>query len=231
MCTCSEGERGGFCDRYRADARFCFVIPDGLSSAHAAPLLCAGHTVYTPLLHVGPGEAVGVLGIGGLGHLALQFAAKRGCRVTSISSNPAKQAESLQLGATHFVCRPEDFDAAKGTLDFVLVCASHKQDWTSVLGLLAPQGALCFAGAVPPIEIDVFKMGFKGLRVLTSNTGGRKEMQGMLEFAARHAITPVVELMPMSHINTGIRRFRDGRVRYRIVFQTEDLFNAGNARL
>lgn len=161
VCTCCDGQSGGFCDRYRSDSRFAFIIPDALSSAHAAPLLCAGHTVYTPLLETQPGDCVGVLGIGGLGHLALQFAAKRGCQVTAISTSSSKEAEAQWLGAKHFLWRQSDIEAAAGSLDYILVCSSHSGDWKQIVNLLRPKGAICFVGAVKPIEFDVFSSHLK----------------------------------------------------------------------
>ena len=112
----------------------------------------------------------------------------------------------------------EDYPANAGTLDFVLVCGNHSADWKGILNMLAPQGAICFVGAVAPITFDTFTMGFKGLRVLTSNTGGRKEMIDMLDFAAQKRVVPMVQTLPIAEINAGVAMLRKGSARYRIVF-------------
>lgn len=181
-CTCCEGAKGGFADYIRIkDARFAYAIPDALDSAGTAPLLCGGQTVWTPLRQqTKAGDKVGILGLGGLGSMAIKFARALGTTVTALSSTEAKREEALGMGAHSFVAHAdqEALDAAAGTLDFILVTLATQQqvDFTKFFGLLRPRGTMCFVGMCPPITADVFTLGFTMLNITTSNTGGRKEM-------------------------------------------------------
>ncbi len=221
--TC-VGRFGGFADTVIADSRYTFPIPNGMASENAAPLLCGGITVYSPLVqnNVRPHMKVGVIGIGGLGHLALQFANAFGCEVTAFSSSAAKEAEARVLGADHFISTadPEQFESAVGTQDFIIVTANVDLDWQAHVNLLRPRGHLCFVGAVPnPIQIHVMSLIVGGKSISGSPIGSRKTIAEMLEFAARHGIEAQVELMPMYQVNEAIDRIRANQARYRIVLR------------
>ncbi|WP_172679641.1 NAD(P)-dependent alcohol dehydrogenase [Pseudomonas sp. Pf153] len=219
--TCSDGHRGGFADFLTCDARFVFAIPDALPSPMAAPLFCAGQTVFTALLHgTRPDMRVGVLGIGGLGHLAIQFASKFGCTVTALSSSEDKKAQAMELGARHFhTLDPATLHAQENTLDFLLVTASNDQDWASAIALLRPRGTLCFAGMPNPITLDIAAMTYKTLTVSTANVGGRHDMLQMLAFASEHRVWPLVETFPATRINHALDALRNNQVRYRAVIE------------
>jgi len=218
--TC-VGRHGGFASRVRVDSRFAFPIPDQLESSFAAPLLCAGVTVFTPLraFEVTPPMRVGVIGIGGLGHLALQFARAFGCEVTAFSSNSSKEEEARKLGAHHFV-RANDSAACAGlgeSFDFLLATGLGELDCSMYMPMLKPKGKLCVVGAFSkPLAVQAFSL-LSQKSLCGSNTGGRRTMLEMLDFAARHGIRPQVELLPMSEANAAITRVRRNQARYRVV--------------
>ena len=222
-CTCCEGNRGGFADYIRLnDGRFVFAIPDSLDSAQTAPLLCGGQTVWTPLRQqTRAGDRVGILGLGGLGHMAIKFAAALGCDVTALSSTSSKREEALAIGAHRFVAHGDEkeVEAAAASLDFILVTLATTEpvDFAKFFTLLRPRGTLCFVGMCPPITADVFTMGFTMHNITTSNTGGRKEMLEMLEFCARHRIGANVRTRPMSEINDALRELHEQNVPCRFV--------------
>jgi uncharacterized zinc-type alcohol dehydrogenase-like protein len=218
--TC-VGRPGGFANAVRVDSRFAHPIPDALASEHAAPLLCAGITVYTPLKSgVKPTSRVGVIGVGGLGHLALQFAAAFGCEVTAFSTTPAKEEEARRLGARHFAASGDmqQLESLAGSLDFLLSTVTAPLDWSMWLNVLRPQGTLWVVGAspgkldIPPMALIVGNKTIRG-----SGIGTRATMQEMLEFAARHGIRAQTEVMPMLMVNAAVRHVRENRARYRVV--------------
>lgn len=222
LATCTHGELGGLADYMYCDSRFVFPIPDELSSEHAAPLLCAGVTVHTALKRATwPGMAVGILGIGGLGHLAIQFATKRGCRVTALSSSAHKHRDALTLGANRFVDlgKPAECNQLRNALDFILVTSAVACDWSAIIDMLRPYGTLCFAGMPPPATFDVAAMMYKTLSITTANVGGRQDIQDTLAFAAARQVQPWVQSWPLEDVNHAIRQLRKGRVRYRAVLQ------------
>lgn len=215
--TCVE-KYGGFADFVVADSRFVYPIPESLSSETAAPLLCAGITVYSPLrtYHVQAPSSVAVLGIGGLGHLALQFAKAFGCSVSAISSSPEKEAEARKLGADRFFTLSSL--PPPGTFDFILSTVHADLDWNLMIQLLKPKGSLCFVG-IPQSHIHFpIRLLISGnKRVVGSGTGSRALMQEMLSFAARHQIKAQVELFPMAEINTAINKIKNNKIRYKAV--------------
>jgi len=220
VATCVD-HHGGLAERIRVDSRFAFPIPETIASEPAAPLLCAGITVYAPLRrHARPAARVGVVGIGGLGHLALQFARAMGCEVTAISASPDKEAEAHGFGAHRFVLarEPRALRAVAGTLDFLLSTVFRPLDPAPLLDTLRTNGALCFVG-VPdaPLRLDVGSMLGRQLSVTTSAIGGRAAIREMLEFAARHGIAPKVQLRPLAEANAALAQVRKGRARYRVV--------------
>ena len=226
LCLSSEGtcvhRHGGFADRVRANARFVVPIPDALTSEHAAPLLCAGITVYNPmrLRGVNPSSRVGVVGIGGLGHLAIQFARVFGAEVTAFSTSLAKEAEARALGAHHFVNSRESkaMKEVAGSLDFLITTINADQDWSAYLQTLRPNGILWFVGVPPsPVAIHAFPL-ISGLRTIGgSPVGSPFRLREMLDVAARHGIKATTELYPMDKANEAIDKVRKGKVRYRAV--------------
>jgi uncharacterized zinc-type alcohol dehydrogenase-like protein len=218
--TCVD-HHGGFADRIRLDGRFAFPIPDALASENAAPLLCGGVTVYSPLRRwVRSPMKVGVVGIGGLGHLALQFARTMGCEVTAISSSPDKEEDARSFGAHRFVAtrEPSALRAASGTLDFVLSTVYVSQDWMGLLGALRPNGVLCFVGApAEPLKLPIGALLMGQKTVTTSAIGGRPAIREMLEFAARHGVAAKTQVRPLAEADAALAETRKGRARYRIV--------------
>jgi uncharacterized zinc-type alcohol dehydrogenase-like protein len=219
--TCM-GAHGGFADAIRVSSQYAFRIPDALESENAAPLLCGGITVYSPfeLYNVKPGQKVGVIGIGGLGHLALQFAKAWGCEVTAFSHSPNKEEEARNFGADHFISSSdaEALEAAAGSLDFIISTVHANLDWNAYMAMLRPNGKLCFVGATPePIELPVFSLIMGNRSVVGSQIGSRIRIREMLEMAAKHGIEAETELMPMSEVNKAVQHVRDGKARYRVV--------------
>ncbi len=220
------GNHGGFADRVRLPADFTYKIPDALDSASAAPLLCAGITVYTPLrTHITyPGMKVGVMGIGGLGHLGLQFARAMGAEVTAFSSSPSKEAQAKEFGAHHFQVwgKAEQMQELAGTFDLILCTVSGETDWDAAFELLANNGKLCFVGLpVSSLKVSLLPLIFGQKSVVGSVVGGRHFMQEMLEFAAIHQIKPMVETMPLSQVNEAMDKVAANQARYRIVLVSE----------
>jgi len=223
---------GAFAKRVRVDADMTVKIPDQISSAHASPLLCAGITVYTPLKeHVTrPGMNVGVLGIGGLGHLAIQFASKMGCNVTVFSSSPSKEEEAYQFGAHRFVLtsKPEAMEAARSTQELILDTSSRPEEWQKYIGTGWPSGILQNGGSfvllgLPPVPISVPIpiLVFGGKHIIGSIVGGRHYLIEMLEFAATHNIRPLIETFPFSDINLAVEKLLRNQLRYRAVLTWE----------
>lgn len=216
------GNHGGFANKLRACADFAYKIPDNLDSASAAPLLCAGITVYTPLRTYikYPGAKVGVLGIGGLGHLAIKFAEAMGAEVTAFSTSSDKEAEAKEFGA-HYFCNwknTEQIKEVSGTLDLLLCTVSSEIDWNKAFGLLANNGVLCLVGLpVSTLNIPLLPLVFGQKAIAGSVVGGRRFMKEMLEFAAIHQIKPMIETIPISQINAAMDRVVANKARYRIV--------------
>ncbi len=218
------GRAGGFAEAIILDARFAFPIPEALSSENAAPLLCGGITVYAPLAVYGvkPGMKVGVIGIGGLGHLALQFARAWGCEVTAFSSSRDKEAEAQSFGAHHFVSSsdPEAMKSLISSFDFILSTVHVDLDWEAYVNLLRPDGKLCFVG-VPQsaVKVGAFAL-IAGRRSICGNpTGSRAQIRDMLAFAALHGIAAQTETMPMAQVNEALAKVRKNQARYRMVLE------------
>ena len=219
--TCVH-RNGGFAEAIRVPARFAIPIPQALESENAAPLLCAGITVYTPLRSHGisPASRVGIVGIGGLGHLALQFARVFGAEVTAFSTSPAKEAEAKSLGAHHFCNTRESkgLKALAGSFDLILSTVNADQDWTAFLSALRPQGQLCLVGApARPLQIPAAMLVLPAKSVSGSNTGSPIAIAEMLQVAARHNVKAQTERFPMSRVNEAVGKVRKGTVRYRAV--------------
>ena len=226
LCHTSEGtcvhRNGGYADSVRASSRFVFPIPDALDSERTAPLLCAGITVYNPLRNHGinPSSRVGIVGIGGLGHLAIQFARVFGAHVTAFSTSASKEEEARSFGAHHFVNTRESkaMREVSGTQDFILTTVNADQDWATFIQSLRPTGTLCFVGVPPsPVAMHAFPL-ISGLRAITgSPTGSPHRLREMLDVAARHNVQAQTERFPMSKANEAIEKVKKSKVRYRAV--------------
>lgn len=229
LCADAEptiaGRHGGFADTVRAKAASVAKLPDALNSQEAGPLLCGGMAVFNPLmqLELSPTASVGVVGIGGLGHLALKFANAWGCRVTAFTSE-SKMDEARQMGA-HDTINSRDTEAIKAAgpqFDLVLSTINVPLDWNALLGTLKPKGRLHMLGAVTePLGIDLIPMMFSQLSVGSSPVGPPVVIRRMLEFAARHNVTPENEHYPMSKVNDAFERLRSGKARFRIVLDRD----------
>ncbi|PGH14558.1 hypothetical protein AJ80_05878 [Polytolypa hystricis UAMH7299] len=218
---------GGYATHWRGPAWFVFKIPDSLPSAAAAPLLCGGITVYSPLLknNAGPGKSVGIIGIGGLGHLGLQFARAMGCdRVTAISRTGSKRSDALDsLGADTFIATDEDKDWAKthgGTLDLIVsTVSSANMPLSKYLRLLKMNGQFVQVGAPedPFPSFQVWPLIQKNIKMGGSSIGSPNEIRLMLQLAADKKILPWVEERPMEDVNQAVGDMHAGKARYRYV--------------
>ncbi|KAK9949333.1 hypothetical protein M0R45_004862 [Rubus argutus] len=215
---------GGYSDIMVADEHFVVRIPDSLPLDGAAPLLCAGITTYSPLRYFGldkPGMHVGVVGLGGLGHIAVKFAKAMGVKVTVISTSPNKEEEAIQhLGADSFlVSRDQDqMQAAMGTMDGIIDTVSATHPLLPFIGLLKSHGKLVMVGAPDkPPELPVLPLLMGRKMVAGSATGGMKETQEMIDFAGKHNITADIEVIPIDYLNTAMERLAKADVRYRFV--------------
>ncbi len=226
LCATAQGtiwgRHGGFADRIRAQWTWVRPLPEALDPASTGPLLCGGVTVFAPfLINKVPSTArVGVIGIGGLGHMALQFANKWGCEVHAFTTSDNKEAEAKQLGA-HFVHNTKNPDALKSLarrLDLMISTVNVPLDVSGLLDTLRPKGHLHNVGAVlKPLEVPAFSLILGQKSVGGSPTGSPGAIDEMLEFSARHAITPITETFPMSKVNDAFEHLRSGKARYRIV--------------
>ena len=229
VLTCVR-RHGGFADFVRTDSRFAFEIPDTLDSAGAAPLLCAGVTVYAPMRRFGlrPDHHVGVVGIGGLGHLALQFAHAMGCEVTAFSTKPEKRDDAYTFGADHLV---DSRDARQmrdtaHTLDFIVSTATGPLPWATYVRALRPNGHLTIVspltakGEAGEVGAPASMLVSGQKSISGSVTGGRSVMQEMLAFAARNGIIARTEVFSHKDINRAVQRVRNSEAHYRVVLQT-----------
>jgi len=219
--TCVH-RHGGYASHVRANARFVVRIPDALPSEQAAPLLCGGITVYNPLRDhgVNPTSRVGVVGIGGLGHIAIQFARVFGAEVVAFSTSTAKEEEARSLGAHHFINSRESkaMKEVSGTLDFILNTANADQDWNVYIHSLRPTGTLCFVGVPPsPVSVQAFPL-IAGIRTITgSPIGSPCRIREMFDVAARHGVKATTEPFSMTRANEAIDKVKKNKVRYRAV--------------
>jgi len=220
------GRHGGFAEKVRCQAAWAFPLPDQLDTLKAGPLFCGGATVFTPIVEFGvqPTDRVGVVGIGGLGHLAIQFLGKWGCEVTAFTSSGAKADEARAMGAHHVV---DSRDAAAlaqvaGSFDMIISTVNVSLDWQAYLGALAPKGRLHLVGAaLEPLPVPAFGLIGGQKSVSGSPVGSPANVLKMLDFCARHGIAPVVEVFPMSRANEALDHLRAGNARYRVVLEND----------
>jgi alcohol/geraniol dehydrogenase (NADP+) len=226
LCASSEAtcvhRHGGYAERVRANARFVVPIPDSLPSEQAAPLLCGGITAYNPMrTHgVNPSSRVGIVGIGGLGHMAVQFARVFGAEVTAFSSSSAKEEEARALGANHFVNSRETkaMRDVTGSMDLILSTVNADQDWGPYIQALRPTGTLCFVGLPPsPVLVQASAL-ISGVRSISGNpTGSPARLREMLDVASRHGVKARTERFAMAEANEAIEKVKKNKVRYRAV--------------
>ena len=219
---------GGYSTRILADEKFVLRIPKNLPLDKAAPLLCAGITTYSPLRHwkVKAGEQVAVVGLGGLGHMAVKLAAAMGAEVTVISTSDSKKADATRLGAKHFMNSksPEAFQQNAGKFSLILGTISAKFDVTAYLSLLQKDGTMVQVGAPPePVPVGIFALLFGRKSLSGSLIGGIKETQEMLDFCGEKNITSDVEVIPIQKINEAYDRMLKGDVKYRFVIDMASL--------
>ena len=226
LCANAEAtiisRHGGFADRVRAQAASVFALPQGIDIQSAGPLFCGGITVFNPLIqfNVKPTDRVAVIGIGGLGHMALQFLNAWGCNVTAFTSSEAKKTEALQLGAHQTIDSrdPEGIQAAAGQFDMIISTVNVKLDWNAYVGTLKPRGRLHLVGAtLEPLDLSLFQLLMGQRSVSASPVGSPATIARMLDFAVRHEIKPVIETFPMEQANDAMEHLRSGQARYRIV--------------
>lgn len=229
LCAKQEGtiigNHGGFADKVRAKDTSVIKIPEGLDFNSVGPLLCGGVTVFNPLVQYGisPTSRVAVIGIGGLGHLALQFANAWGCEVTAFTSS-SKMEEAKELGAHHSLnSRDEsEIEKAAGSFDLIISTVNVDMNWDAVIKTLKPKGKLHFVGILAaPLEISAAPMIMAQNSLSGSPVGSPSTLRKMLDFAARHNIQPVTETYKMSEINEAFERLESGNARYRIVLEKE----------
>jgi len=219
---------GGYSNMILVHEDFVLHISDKLPLEGVAPLLCAGITTYSPLRHwkVGKGHKIAILGLGGLGHMAVKFASSFGAEVTMLSSSPSKEADAKKLGAHNFVLtsNEESINAVKGTFDFILDTVSAPHDYNLYLSLLKTDGVHICVGAPPsPTEIMGFNLIMGRKSLVGSLIGGLPETQEMLDYCAEHNIVSDVEVIEMSYIEKAYDRMLKGDVHYRFVIDMETL--------
>lgn len=219
--TC-VGRNGGYADSIRVNSRFAIPVPEGLESENVAPLLCGGITVYSPLRNLGvrPSWRVGIVGIGGLGHLGIQFAKAFGAEVTAFSTSKEKEEEAKSLGAHHFINTRETTGLKKvaGSFDLLISTVSADQDWQAYINALRPKGTLCVVGVPPsPIQIQAFSLIGAQRSISGSPTGSPRDLHEMLDVAARHNVKAVTERFPMAQANEAVAKVKKNQVRYRAV--------------
>ncbi|MEI9905614.1 MAG: NAD(P)-dependent alcohol dehydrogenase [Asticcacaulis sp.] len=211
---------GGYSKSITVYEGFVLKIPDGMDLAAAAPLLCAGITTWSPLRHwkVGPGQKVGVVGLGGLGHMGVKFAHALGAHVVLFTTSPSKIEDGKRLGADEVVVskNADEMAAHAASFDFILDCVSADHDMNAYLNLLKRDGTLCLVGAPEhPQGIAAFPLLMKRRRLAGSGIGGIAETQEMLDFCAEHGIKADVEVIAMQDINTAYERMLKQDVKYR----------------
>ncbi|XP_042484269.1 probable mannitol dehydrogenase isoform X2 [Macadamia integrifolia] len=224
--TYHDGTRtfGGYSDVMVANERYIVLMPENLPLDAAAPLLCAGITVYSPMIYYGlckPNLHLGVVGLGGLGHVAVKFGKAFGMKVTVISTSPSKEKEATEhLGADSFLISRNSgqMQAAMGTMDGIIDTVSSVHPLLPLIGLLKCNGKLIMVGAPEkPLELPIFPF-LSGRKVIAGSLmGGMKETQEMIDFAGKHNITANIEVIPMDYVNTAMERLARADVKYRFV--------------
>jgi uncharacterized zinc-type alcohol dehydrogenase-like protein len=228
LCGSAQGtiiaNHGGFADKVRAQAKSVVKIPDGVSLEYAGPLFCGGVTVFNPLVQfdIKPYHKVAVIGIGGLGHMALKFLNAWGCEVTAFTSSENKKKEALELGAHHIVDSKngQEIEQNAGKFDMIISTVNVKLDWNLYLSTLKAKGRLHFVGAaLEPLDIGVFNLISAQRSISGSPVGSPETIAKMLDFAKLHNIKPKIEVFKMSEINQAIAKLRNNNIHYRAVLK------------
>jgi uncharacterized zinc-type alcohol dehydrogenase-like protein len=214
---------GGFSTSVLVDYRFAYPLPDALPSEDAAVLMCAGVAVFSPLQSYATrtSQKIGIIGVGGLGHLAIQFARSLDYEITAISSSPEKKEQSIAFGADHFIDSNDQINLEKAEYNFdLLLCtASNNVNW-GLLSTLKKNGSMILVG-FPDIKFNSTDLVAHQLSITGSFLGNRATMQEMLLFAEKHRIKPMLEIMPMTKVNEAMRKVKEGKARYRIVLEND----------
>lgn len=224
--TSTIDSKGGFADKVRASWQWIIAVPDNLNPEVAGPLLCGGITVFNPLLQHGIQgiHKVGVIGIGGLGHMAIKLIKAWGCEVVAFSSSPDKTQEILAMGADEVVNSRDKaaLKALRGQFDLIINTINVSVDWMPYFAALAPEGKFHTVGAVlEPIAVPAFTLIGGAKSVTGSPTGSPVALRQLLKFAERTQVEPTVEIFSMSQINEAIQHVRDGKARYRVVLKAD----------
>jgi alcohol/geraniol dehydrogenase (NADP+) len=214
---------GGWAEAVRCEAKFAMPIPDAIESAVAGPFMCAGSTVFTPMARFGvtPTMRTAVVGIGGLGHLAVQFLAAFGCEVTAISSTHSKDDEAREMGATRFLATKgtDELKKAAGSFDFIISTVGADLPWDDYVAALRPQGRLVLVG-IPDTALKVMPFPLLYEKSISGGQcGGPSDTAAMLDFAARSGVRPIVERFKMADVNKALDHVRAGKPRYRVVLE------------
>jgi len=225
----SGATQGGYSNKIVVDENYVLKIPKNLPLDKAAPLLCAGITLYSPLKHwqAGPGKKVAIIGLGGLGHMGVKIAHAMGAEVTVLSQTLKKKDDGRRLGADHFYATSDEetFKKLAGTFDLIINTVSADMDWNKYLNLLKLDGSMVVLGVpekpTPPISAFTLIMGRKSLA--GSLIGGIKETQEMLDFCSKHNITSDIEIIPIQKVNEAYARVLKSDVRYRFVIDMASL--------
>jgi uncharacterized zinc-type alcohol dehydrogenase-like protein len=220
-----DGRHGGFADKVRAQASWVVPLPKGVDPKTAGPLFCGGITVFNPIVQFGvrPTDRVGVIGIGGLGHMALRFLNAWGCHVTAFSTSADKEGEARELGAHDFVNIRDDGALSKveNSFDFILSTVNATLDWDAYMAALRPKGRLHLVGAAEKVSTTVFPMLGGQKSISASPLGSPATIAKMLEFAARHGVEPVTETYPLAAVNDAMEKLRSGSPRFRLVLDMQ----------
>ena len=219
---------GGYSSQIVVSENFVLKVSDKLPLEGVAPLLCAGITTYSPMRHwkVGKGHKVGVLGLGGLGHMAVKLAASFGAEVTMLSTSPGKEPDAKRLGAHHFVMTkdPEQLKGLNNYFDFIIDTVSADHDYNFYMNMLNTNGVMICVGAPPnPAQVSAFNLILQRRSLVGSSIGGLPETQEMLDYCAEHGITSDVEVIDIKDINEAYERMLKGDVRYRFVIDVSTL--------
>lgn len=228
LCLTAEativGRYGGFADKVRAHEAWVSPLLEGIDPTVAGPLFCGGITVFNPIvqLNIKATDRVGVIGIGGLGHMALRFLHAWGCDVFAFSSSADKEAEAREMGANHFINSrdPQALKLVENSLDVIISTVNVDLNWSTYIACLRPKGRLHFVGVIPnPLTTHIFPLIVAQKSVSGSPLGSPATIAQMLDFVARHQVEPLTEVFSFEQVNEALERLKSGKARYRIVLK------------